>query len=69
LNEQIEVRRLKGFGGREAHAKREWVKLWAQVGTRIMVLPEETQSILLEDFLTAIESRLMFFERITGAHK
>jgi glycosylphosphatidylinositol transamidase (GPIT) subunit GPI8 len=54
---------LKSFG-REAQLKRKWNRLWSQIGDRILSLPNREQDILLEDFLTAIQSRILVMERI-----
>jgi hypothetical protein len=61
--EVVELEVLKGFG-REARLKRKWNRLWAQIGDRILSLPDREQDILLEDFLTAIQSRILVMERI-----
>ena len=63
-----EVTLLRGFG-REAHLKKKWDQLWAQIGDRILRLPKREQEILLEDFLTAIESRILIMERINDAKR
>ena len=55
---------LRGFG-REAALRKRWKRLWKEIGERILRLPEREQDILLEDFHTAIESRLVVMERIT----
>ena len=54
---------LRDFG-REAHLKRKWNQLWAEIGDRLLKLPKKQQGILLEDFLTAIQSRILVMERI-----
>lgn len=58
-----EVTVLQNFG-REAHLRRKWNKLWAKIGDRILRLPKKEQDIILEDFHTAIQSRLLVMERI-----
>jgi len=63
-----EVKPLKNFG-RMAHLKKKWSQLWTQIGERIQRLPEREQDILLEDFHTAIESRILVMERITNANR
>jgi len=55
--------------GRAAQLKRKWNRLWAQIGERVLSLPQREQIILLEDFQTAIESRLVVMERINNAKK
>jgi hypothetical protein len=64
----MEVRVLRGFG-REAHLRRKWNRLWAEIGERIKRLPTREQNILLEDFHTAIESRLLVMERVNDANR
>ncbi len=64
----MEVRILRGFG-REAHLRRKWNELWAEIGERIRRLPQREQNILLEDFHTAIESRLLVMERVNDANR
>jgi len=54
---------------RVAQLKRKWNRLWAQIGERVLSLPQREQIILLEDFQTAIESRLVVMERINNAKK
>lgn len=64
----MEVEALRGFG-REAHLRRKWNKLWAEIGERIRRLPQREQNILLEDFHTAIESRILVMERVKDANR
>ena len=64
----MEVRVLRGFG-REAHLRRKWNRLWVEIGERIRRLPVREQNILLEDFHTAIESRLLVMERVNDANR
>ena len=52
-----------------ARLKEKKRKLWREIGERILALPQKTQDILLEDFLTAIESRLIVMERIDDIAK
>ncbi len=66
--ETVKVKPLKGFG-REAALKRKWNRLWTQIGERILRLPEKEQNILLEDFHTAIQSRILVMERINNAKR
>ena len=54
---------------RVAQLKRKWNRLWTQIGERVLSLPQREQIILLEDFQTAIESRLVVMERINNAKK
>jgi len=59
------VERLRNFGG-NTRAKNEWIRLWNEVGKRIVSLPEEQQMILLSDLHTAVESRLIVMERFAN---
>jgi hypothetical protein len=63
---QMEV--LKGWG-REVQLRRKWNKLWAEIGQRILRLPRREQDILLEDFRTAIQSRILVMERVNNANR
>ena len=64
----VEVSLIRNFG-RERALREKWLKLWDQIGRRLLVLPKYQQDVLLEDFLTAIQSRLMVMERINGAKR
>jgi len=61
----VQTKPLKG-PSREAHLKKKWNRLWTHVRDRILRLPAKEQNILLEDFLTAIESRITVMERISN---
>jgi len=58
-----EVTPLRNFGA-EFHLKKKWNELWGQIGDRLLKLPKPQRQILLEDFLTAIQSRISVMERI-----
>jgi len=58
-----EVTPLRNFGA-EFHLKKKWNELWDQIGDRLLRLPKPQRDILLEDFLTAIQSRILVMERI-----
>jgi len=60
----LEVSDLGDFGGAAVALKRKWERLWAEIGERLRRLPKKQQDILLEDFLTAIQSRILVMERI-----
>jgi len=64
----VSLKSLSGFG-REAWLKKKWMRLWDQIGDRILRLPKREQTILLEDFRVAIESRIMVMERINNAER
>ena len=42
------IKQLRGFGN-DKWAKAKWLKIWDEVGKRILTLPEEQQQILLTD--------------------
>ncbi len=64
----VEVQVLTDFG-RESQLKRKWNRLWAEIGDRIKALPRREQDILLEDFHTAIQSRILVMERINDENR
>ncbi|MGQ9565599.1 MAG: hypothetical protein ACUVT5_03520 [Candidatus Bathyarchaeales archaeon] len=64
----VEVTQLKGFGN-EPWLKKKWMRIWSQIGERVLRLPKREQNILLEDFRVAIESRIMVMERINDAKR
>ena len=64
----MEIEVLRGFG-REGQLRRKWNKLWAEIGDRLLRLPQREQNILLEDFDTAIKSRILVMERINNANR
>lgn len=53
----------------EHDMRRSWNRLWKQIRDRLLRLPRREQAILLEDFRTAIESRLVAMERITNKQR
>jgi len=63
-----EVTPLRNFGA-EFHLKKKWNELWDQIGDRLLNLPKPQREILLEDFLTAIQSRILVMERINERMK
>jgi len=63
-----EVTPLRNFGA-EFHLKKKWNELWDQIGDRLLRLPKPQREILLEDFLTAIQSRILVMERINERMK
>jgi len=54
---------LRRFGAETGEYKKRQ-KLWKQIGERILKLPEWQQTILLDDLLTAVQSRLIVFEKL-----
>ena len=63
MENAVVVETLKGFSG-NTRIKKKFMKIWDDIGNRVYTLPKEQQNILLEDFLTAIQSRLLIMERI-----
>ena len=63
-----EVKVIQNWG-REAHLRRKWNELWVKIGDRILRLPKKEQDIILEDFHTAIQSRILVMERINNAKR
>ena len=64
----MEVKVLRNFG-REGQLKKKWNKIWAEIGERILRLPRREQDIILEDFHTAIESRILVMEKINNENR
>jgi len=64
----MEVKVLRNFG-REAHLKKKWNRIWTDIGERILRLPLREQDIILEDFHTAIESRILVMEKINNENR
>jgi len=64
----MDLKPLRDFG-REAFLKKKWLRLWEQIGERLLRLPKREQNILLEDFRVAIESRIMVMERVNNAER
>ena len=64
----VEVKTLKGFG-RDAQVKRRWLKMWEDLGERVLKLPEWMQNIVLEDVNTAIKNRVATMEMISNAQR
>jgi len=64
----VEVKAIEGFG-RDAHLRRRWMKMWEDLGERILNMPEWMQNIVLEDVNTAIKNRVATMEMINNAHR
>ena len=58
---------------RKFHAKKEmkkkWMKIWEQIGHRILRLPPFMQNIVLDDINTAINNRISVMEMIQNAKR
>ena len=64
----IEVSVLENFG-REAELKKKWLKMWENLGKRILRMPKWMQEIVLEDINTAIRNRINVMEIIQNAKR
>jgi hypothetical protein len=64
----IEVSVLENFG-READLRKKWLKMWKNLGARILKLPKWMQDIVLEDINTAIKNRIATMEMIQNANR
>lgn len=64
----IEVSVLENFG-READLRKKWLKMWKNLGVRILKLPKWMQDIVLEDVNTAIKNRIATMEMIQNANR
>jgi hypothetical protein len=52
-------------GGPLFAIKKKQRKVWQEIGERILALPQKQREIILEDFLTAIQNRLIVMERVS----
>jgi len=62
----VKVDVLEGFG-RQAAVRKKWLKMWDQLGERILHLPKWMQDIVLEDVHAAVRSRVATMEMIQNA--
>jgi len=62
----VEVKTLEGFG-RDATLRRKWMRVWDELGERVLKLPKWMQDIVLEDINTAIRNRIATMEMIQNA--
>jgi len=62
----VEVKTLEGFG-RDAALRRKWMRMWEDLGERVLKLPKWMQDIVLEDINTAIRNRIATMEMIQNA--
>jgi len=63
-----EVSVLENFG-REAELRKKWMRIWENLGIRILKMPKWMQEILLEDINTAIRNRIAIMEMIQNAKR
>ena len=66
MSTEVEV--LANFG-REAHLRRKWLKMWAELGCRVLRMPKWMQDIVLEDINQAVRSRIATMEMIHKCRK
>jgi hypothetical protein len=59
---------LENFG-REAELRKKWMRMWENLGKRILKMPKWMQEILLEDINTAIRNRIAIMEMIQNAKR
>jgi len=52
----------------EKQVKKKWMKMWDQIGNRILKLPPWMQEIILDDIDTAINNRISVMETIQNAN-
>ncbi len=64
----MEVSVLENFG-REAELKKKWMRMWENLGKRILKMPKWMQEIVLEDVNTAIRNRIATMEMIQHARR
>lgn len=64
----VSIEVLESFGRNRAF-KNKWLKIWLNLGKRILCFPEYMQGIILADVNTAIENRIAAMEMIIQAEK
>lgn len=52
---------------RKKEMEKKWMKIWDQIGSRILKLPPWMQDIVLDDIDTAIKNRVLIMEMIQNA--
>ena len=55
--------------GQKERLRKQFEKMWEQVGDRILKLPPFVQKIVLADIHTAIENRVAIMEMIQNAKR
>lgn len=50
--------------GRAAVLRRKWMRVWKEIGNRILKMPQWMQDILLDDVNTAVKNRIATMEEI-----
>jgi len=64
----VEVSVLENFG-REAELRKKWMRMWENLGVRILRMPKWMQEIILEDINTAVRNRIAIMEMIQNAKR
>lgn len=64
----VEVSVLENFG-REAELRKKWMRMWENLGKRILKMPRWMQEIVLEDINTAVRNRIAIMEMIQHAKR
>jgi hypothetical protein len=64
----MEVAVLEGWG-RESALRKRWMRMWEQLGTRILKMPMWMQEIVLEDVNTAVRNRIAIMEMIQKSRR
>ncbi|MEM1589286.1 MAG: hypothetical protein QW175_02565 [Candidatus Bathyarchaeia archaeon] len=64
----VEVSVLENFG-REAELRKKWMRMWENLGKRILRMPKWMQEIVLEDINTAVRNRIAIMEIIQNAKR
>jgi hypothetical protein len=53
--------------GRDAELRKKWMRMWENLGVRILRMPKWMQEIVLEDINTAVRNRIATMEIIQKA--
>jgi len=65
MGSNVEVKQLDLT--HRAKVRKEWLKIWASLGERILKLPKWMQDIVLKDVNNAVENRIATMEMINNA--
>ena len=53
--------------GRDVELRKKWMRMWENLGVRILRMPKWMQEIVLEDINTAVRNRIATMEIIQKA--
>jgi len=53
--------------GKDAELRKKWMRMWENLGVRILRMPKWMQEIVLEDINTAVRNRIATMEIIQKA--